>query len=58
MNEQESTAPPPDRQSGPLWQIRDFAKRYRLEAQEEIRLQKLHGQTASLNVLLATARRY
>ncbi|CAH0340832.1 hypothetical protein RHI9324_02514 [Rhizobium sp. CECT 9324] len=41
-----------------LWVVRDFAKRYRLDAQEEARLQKLHGPVARLEALLATARRY
>ncbi len=50
--------PTEDKKDGVMWVIRDFAKRYRLDAKEEARLQKHHGPMASLDVLLSSARRY
>ncbi|NTJ36326.1 hypothetical protein G6K86_32530 [Agrobacterium rhizogenes] len=40
-----------------FWSVFDFARRYRLEKKEEVRLLKLFGTEAPLRMLLSTARR-
>ncbi|OWV75546.1 hypothetical protein ATY76_22500 [Rhizobium sp. R339] len=41
-----------------LWNVFEFARRYRLAKREENRLLMLYGPTASLRDLLANARRH
>ncbi|OCJ22465.1 hypothetical protein A6U89_28450 [Agrobacterium sp. B133/95] len=40
-----------------FWSVFDFARRYRLEKKEEVRLLTLFGTEAPLRTLLFTARR-